>query len=115
MAAILVTMVQTPTVALEASEGCQDTSARWAARLKAEGFDVASSASAPTRGFCLSAKMGGYILEGPVAPEALSKLLMKKPRGVLGLKQADDTPVVALLSDGGQLPFQTILDKEKKH
>ncbi len=114
MAAITITMLQTPSLALATTEACRAPAERWADHLTREGFSVELSVTPEANGSCLTARLGGYRVDGAVDPAALSKLLMKKPRGVVGLSQESGAPVMAVLADGGVLPFQTILEKEKK-
>lgn len=118
MGVLAVTMVQTPRVALSAGVSCRAEGADWAGRLTAQGFTVETrerdTAAAGDVTVCLTAQVGGYQILGPVDPAAVSRLLMKKPRGVTGLSLDGAGTVMALLGPADPVPLQVVLDAEKK-
>ncbi|GAB3125487.1 DUF411 domain-containing protein [Novispirillum itersonii] len=113
MGVLAATMVQTPRVALSAAVSCRAEGADWAGRLTAQGFTVETREQA-VGADCLSARVGGYQIIGPVDPAAVTRLLMRKPRGVTGLSLDGAGTVMALLGTAEPVPLQVVLDAEKK-
>lgn len=111
---------QDPDIAVHATASCAGADA-WRAALAADDFDVEAAtpeaiashratAGLPDRlANCASARVGGYLVEGPVAPRALSDLLREHPRAVTAVAMDGDA-VVALRLDGSIVPLAEALD-----
>lgn len=113
-------VTQDPDIAILAPDDCPGATA-WRAAVADDDFDVeATTAQAiadhraqarlPERlAGCQAARVGGYLVEGPVPPAAISALLQDHPRDVSAVAM-DDGAVVALRLDGSLVPLAEAID-----
>ncbi len=106
-AATVVSMTQTPTIAISAQDPCAAAAKDWSETLSAGGFRVVLEAPKGESDVCLTGRAGGFDLEGAVPPDAVAKLLKKRPKGLHGLSVIDapDGEVLALNLDGSRSTF----------
>jgi len=128
---------QTPAVEVH-KDSCCTCFPYWTGQMSREGFEVTVSepenvlpaevlAAVPAEyRSCVTSRVSGYVVSGPVPPEAVRNLLLEKPRGVIGLtvkappaanqalefSTANVGPVIALKRDGTTEPFDDVLARE---
>lgn len=116
----LAVVTQDPDIAVHADSGCASAEA-WKAALAAGDFNVEPASSADIAGHrqqaglpvdlagCVTGRVSGYLVEGPVPPQALSDLLREHPRDVTAVA-LDGADLVALRLDGSLVPLAEALD-----
>lgn len=106
------TVTRVPTVEVIAAAACASDAEAWGARLEAHGFAVARVTAEVTP--CLRGRAAGFDLAGAVPPEAVERLIRKRPRGISGLAMAG-TEVMTLNRDGTRSAFTAEPKKADGH
>lgn len=116
----LAVVTQDPDVAVHATAACP-AAAAWRAAMAAEAFNLEEASaeaiadhrarvSLPDRLVgCVSSRVGGYLIEGPLPPAAVTDLMREHPRGVTAVA-VDGDDLVALRLDGSIVPLAEALD-----
>lgn len=106
-AATMISVSQTPTIAISAQVPCAGAAKDWSEKLSASGFRVVVDPPQADSTSCLTGRAGGFDLEGAVPPLAVAALLRKRPQGLHGLSVVDapEGEVLALNLDGSRSTF----------